>query len=200
MIHWQSFLGAQEPSLLDGVERLRREVWLAAATPSDSSDSFEAELTAAIQIDALDEMATHVVCLDTAGGRPQVVAASQVSLHASIGTVRDASHYAPFMADESWPAAVFNRLVVLPRLRGRGIARRMDRIREARAQRWGACSVWTEARGSRVHAMQDAGFVIAGHSPDRRYPGEWCIMGKVLCSVCDARHTVTAPSSVGFAT
>lgn len=153
-------LRADRPSLLDQIWRLRVSAWQTQAEIVHSAEDGWR--------DPHDSDAHHwVIC--TGGSEPdQVVAAIRLTLHPEISTLPDADVYREVLPlDFPVPVASYNRMVVDPAHRRRGLSAVLDAVCINEARRLGARALVgatgsIEANLHRIATMESLGFVRLG--------------------------------------
>lgn len=161
-------------ALLEKIGRLRVAAW-STFMPGRS-------IRRACWLDEFELRARHW-CLFHDG---ELVAAARMSVHRRLDEVPDACIYqGVFSTPPEAPLASFNRLVVRPEYRGRGLSRRLDEVRLKAAQTLGCRSVVLETHSGpiRLAQLQELGFHVVGAA--RPYPeGHFaCESGVVV--LCD---------------
>ncbi|GAH10176.1 unnamed protein product, partial [marine sediment metagenome] len=96
----------------------------------------------------------------------KLIGAARLSIHDRLEAIPDIDWFGDDAQNFGLPVVSFNRLVVDQEYRGRGIARQLDGIRLADAEKRGAKHVAVIAvKPSRVDALQALGFHILKELP-----------------------------------
>jgi len=145
--------------MLEQVYRLRVQAWRARRPDFPDIERWS---------DEFDAAALHWAIIDN--GAP--VAAARLTLHDRLDGVPHAEIYADVLpADLPAPIAVLSRLFVMPKYASMGLSRTLDVVRLAYADAHGCRTVIGEtfAGTSRLNAVQELGFVVAGQARPYRH-------------------------------
>ncbi len=156
------------------IARFRVRVWRHSGIELGSGPEHEA------WTDLHDQHATHFAIWDGA----RLVASARLCLHERIEDVPDYERLRKVV--HGWPVlpapiACFNRLVVHPLFRRRGLAEALDRVRLSTAKAMGARSVFLTVPAYRVNAVKRLGFTVtcraaAPHlAEDTRHGGDYVV-------------------------
>jgi len=140
-----------DKAVLDNIYQLRVEAWRMQLTHTTSIEAWE---------DEFDPIAQHWGCFD----EDRLVAAARLSVHQDIQNVPDADAYEGVItSDAPSPIASLNRLVVHHDYRGKGIAKKLDTVRLARAREIGCkCVIGATCDIRRGEQLKAQGFMFVG--------------------------------------
>jgi SAM-dependent methyltransferase/GNAT superfamily N-acetyltransferase len=163
--------------LLEKIGRLRVLAW--------STEMPDAPERSACWLDDFELAARHW-CIFHEG---DPVAAARMSVHQRIAEVPDAGVYEGVFAEPpAEPIASFNRLVVHPRRRGRGLSRKLDEVRLKTAANLGCRSAILETHSpNRLDCLRPLGFRVVG--PAQSYPGHHFLNKTGIIVHCDLTAT-----------
>ncbi len=141
-----------DPTVLQRIYQFRVQVWL--TVPGVQPDTFPDGRWQ----DAHDAHARHWAIFD----ENNIVGAARLCIHQDLRDIPDAHLFRDIDVSLPLPIASINRVVVHPRMRGRGLARQLDQARLEQAARLGCRSVvgcWTQVSGERRwRALERQGF------------------------------------------
>lgn len=142
-----------DPSVLEGIGRLRVAVW-------KSEGALSASLAArGVWLDAFDPVARHWIATDAAGA---LVAAGRLTMHAGLEESPDGYVWLEAGRRLEGPIGNVAKLVVSPEARGRGLASALNRIRVDAARRAGARTLTVTASAANARLLERIGFVDSG--------------------------------------
>ncbi len=177
---------ADDWNMIEQIGRLRVRSWATEVPQAAAMTTW---------LDEFDRVGRHWAFLWN--GEP--VAAARLTVHKSIDEIADAENYTGmFPSSPRLPIASFNRLVVEPTVRGRGLCEKLDRIRLEAAESMGCrCAIGATPSGERrVRHMQKLGFRIVGIGcPDSSPP--LCYLPPPVVLICDLprrRNPARGPS------
>lgn len=136
--------------LQSAIVELRRRAWARVGLRHCASATWE----------PADSEAAHFIVK----AEESVVAACQVSMHASPATVPQADLFT-WLDEVPIPFASINRLVIDDPARGRGWARRLDEARIRWAETTGARALIAYTWQHRISGLRELGFVLQAVAP-----------------------------------